>query len=77
MNWIGLIQTITDGRRVESQEEIISQIYHARNDRQGVDFDNQHLLYNRSLEDLNTLFLNGGLSDAEEIELFEIKTRSF
>ena len=72
-----LNSNITDGRRVESQEEIISQIYHARNDRQGVDFDNQHLLYNRSLEDLNTLFLNGGLSDAEEIEYLKLRQEAF
>ena len=64
---------VEDSRRVDSQQEIIRQIYGARRDRQSVDFDMRHILYNRSLEDLNTLFLNGELSDIDELEYLKLR----
>ena len=64
---------VEDSRRVDSQKEIMRQIYGARRDRQSVDFDMQHILYNRSLEDLNALFLNGELSDIDELEYLKLR----
>ena len=72
-----LNENITDGRRVTSQEEIIRQLYNARNDRLESTYDTEHSLYNRPLNDLNALFLNGELSDEEEIEYLNLRQEAF
>ena len=68
-----LNNNVKDSRRVDSQQEIMRQIYGARRDRQSVNFDMDHVLYNRSLEDLNALFLNGELSDIDELEYLKLR----
>ena len=55
------------------KNKLLGQLYSAHNNRQNIDPDSYHLLYNRSLSDLNELFLNGMLEDTEELEYLRLR----
>ena len=61
---------IIDGK-VTSQQEIMKQLYSVRQNQSG-----QPSLYNRSLQQLNTLFFNGDLTDLDELEYLSLRQES-